>query len=625
MIELELKNIKKYFGANLILNDISFSVERGEKVAIVGRNGCGKSTIFNIITNEENYDEGNILIRKGSKIGYLKQINSFNNCTVIDVLNSAFKDLVKIEESLKKLEDSMHNNQTLDKTLSQYASLQEKYEILGGYEKDTRINKVCEGLNIKSEMREKEFNCLSGGEKTTIMLAKILIENPNILLLDEPSNHLDMKSIDWLEGYLKEYKGSVIIISHDRYFLDRTVSKIIEIENLNSKTYYGNFSKYVNTKEEDLKLLLHEYNEQQKEINKMEESIKRLKVFSRNGENEKFIKRANSMQKRLDKIEKIDISATKSKQINLDINNCDRGSSDVVIMEDVSKCIGDKKLLKNANFTLRYGEKIALIGENGSGKSTFIDIIIGKQSIDSGHMKISSNKSLGYLPQNIEFEDDKVSVIDWFRGNCEISDANIRHYLAKFMFTKESVFKKVGSLSGGEKTRLTVSKMLYNKVNLLILDEPTNHLDISSIEVLEKAILDFKGTVLFVSHDRYFINKIADKVVELDKHIFNEHLGNYDYYKSKKEESIKINTSKNINKEYIKKKEKSKEKLTPKQSLKNIERDIVVIEREIKEVDGKLSLLENNYEEINELYEARILLNEKLEELMQAWLNNQEV
>lgn len=625
MIELELKNIKKYFGANLILNDISFSVERGEKVAIVGRNGCGKSTIFNIITNEENYDEGDLLIRKGSKIGYLKQINSFNYCTVIDVLNSAFKDLVKIEESLKKLENSMNDNQTLDKTLSQYASLQEKYEILGGYEKDTRINKVCKGLNIKNEMREKEFNCLSGGEKTTVMLAKILIENPNILLLDEPSNHLDMKSIDWLEGYLKDYKGSVIIISHDRYFLDRTVNKIIEIENLNSKTYYGNFSKYVNKKEEDLKLLLHEYNEQQKEINKMEESIKRLKIFSRNGENEKFIKRANSMQKRLDKIEKIDISATKSNQINLDINNCDRGSSDIVIMKDISKCISDKKLFKNANFNLRYGEKLALIGENGSGKSTLIDIIIGKQSIDSGYVKIASNKSLGYLPQNIEFEDDKISVIDWFRENCEISDANIRQYLAKFMFTKESVFKKVGSLSGGEKTRLTVSKMLYNKVNLLILDEPTNHLDISSIEVLEKAILDFKGTVLFVSHDRYFINKIADKVVELDNYIFNEYLGNYDYYKSKKEESIKINTSKNINKEYTKKKEKPKEKLTPKVSLKNIEREIVLIEKEIKEVDSKLSLLDHNYEEINELYQARVLLNEKLEDLMQTWLNNQQL
>lgn len=553
----------------------------------------------------------------------MKQINSFNNCTVIDVLNSAFKDLVKIEESLKKLENSMHDNQTLDKTLSQYALLQEKYEILGGYEKDTRINKVCEGLNIKNEMREKEFNCLSGGEKITVMLAKILIENPNILLLDEPSNHLDMKSIDWLEGYLKEYKGSVIIVSHDRYFLDRTVSKIIEIENLNSKTYYGNFSKYVNKKEEDLRLLLHEYNEQQKEINKIEESIKRLKVFSRNGENEKFIKRANSMQKRLDKIEKIDISATKSKQINLDINNCDRGSSDIVIMKDISKCVSDKKLFKNANFNLRYGEKLALIGENGSGKSTLIDIIIGKQSIDSGYMKIASNKSLGYLPQNIEFEDDKLSVIDWFKENCEISDANIRQYLAKFMFTKESVFKKVGSLSGGEKTRLTVSKMLYNKVNLLILDEPTNHLDISSIEVLEKAILDFKGTVLFVSHDRYFINKIADKVVELDNYVFNEYLGNYDYYKSKKEECIKINTSKNIDKEYIKKKGKLKEKITPKQSLKNIEREIVLIEKEIKEVDSKLSLLENNYEEINELYEARILLNEKLEDLMQTWLNNQ--
>lgn len=630
MIELELKSIQKYFGANLVLQDINFTIKKGERVAVVGRNGCGKSTIFNMISKEESYDGGNLLIRKDAKIGYLKQIPSFNNCRVSEVLNSAFSDLLEIEKELRILEKNMSCEENIEKILKIYSNIQDKYEIMGGYEKDTKISKVCEGLSISGEMLEKEFDLLSGGEKTIVMLAKILIENPDVLLLDEPTNHLDMKSIEWLEGYLKEYRGTVIIISHDRYFLDRVVTKIIEIEKLSSKTYDGNYSKYIEIKKENLKLLVHHYNEQQKEINKMEESIKRLKVFSRNGENEKFVKRANSMQKMLDKIEKIDTPNTKSKNMKLDINCGDRGSKDVIVMDEIYKSFDDKTLFHNADFKLRYGEKVALIGKNGCGKSTLINIILGRESIDNGVIKVAENKSLAYLPQNIEFKDDSLNVVEWFRGEAQIPDGKIREYLAKFMFTQESVFKKIGFLSGGEKTRLVLSKMLYENVNLLILDEPTNHLDIDSIEVLENALLDFKGTVFFISHDRYFINKIANRIVELDNYLFKEYLGNYDYYKFKKEENMKHNVEQDISKIKkidttkfeIKKVEKIKLKSTV--NIKKIEEDINRLEKEIGEIDKKLSLLVDNYEKINDLYKIKTNLNNELEILMETWISNQE-
>ncbi|MGL5346561.1 MAG: ribosomal protection-like ABC-F family protein [Peptostreptococcaceae bacterium] len=624
MIELELKGIEKYYGANLILKDVNLAVGKGERVAIVGKNGTGKSTIFNIIVKEENYENGDVLIRKDATIGYLKQIPRFINMKVNEVLNSAFEELNIIEKELRKLENIMESNREIEKVLSKYSQLQEKYETLGGYERDTKISKVCEGLSIDSKMLKKDFELLSGGEKTTIMLGKILIENPDILLLDEPTNHLDMKSIEWLENYLKEYKGSVIIISHDRYFLDRIVTKVIEIENLISKTYIGNYSNYVTQKEENIKLQAHYYNEQQKEIKRLEESIKQLKVFSRNGENENFVNRAKSMQKRLDKIDRLD-SPTKESNINLKINESNRGANDVIVANKISKKINDKILLKDASFELRYGEKVGLVGKNGCGKSTFIDIILGKKQVDSGEIKVANNKSLGYLPQNIQFKNDEMSIIDWFRKDEYLTDATIRQYLAKFMFNKENVFKKVGSLSGGEKTRLVISKMLFDNVNLLILDEPTNHLDISSIEILEEAILNFKGTVLLVSHDRYFINKICDKIVELENFNFNTYLGNYDYYKLKKEEAKRnVGPISKTNKAEIKSKPKDSNKINMNKKsescTKKLEEEIALIEQEINLIDKKLADLIDDYEKIEVLYTKKLELSKRLDILMEEWI-----
>lgn len=628
MIVLELKGIEKYYGANLILKDINFVVEQNERVAIVGKNGTGKSTIFNIIAKEENYENGEILIKKGSKIGYLKQIPSFKNMKVKEVLNSAFKELNEIEKELRCLEKEMASSDYSEKLLNKYSKFQEKYEALGGYDKDTTVKKVCEGLSIYDERLNKDFDLLSGGEKTTVMLGKILIENPDLLLLDEPTNHLDMKAIEWLEDYLKEYKGTVVIISHDRYFLDKVVTKVVEIESLISTTYIGNYSSFINQKEENLRIQQHHYNEQQKEINRIEESIKQLKVFSRDGDNENFIKRAKSMQKRLDKMEKLD-APIKEKNMKLNINSEVKGSTDVVVVDAINKSFNNKVMLKDAYFNLRYGEKVALVGKNGCGKSTFIDIILGKIETDSGYVKLATNKSLGYLPQNIVFENEDITILNWFRGNEYINDSVIRQYLAKFMFTKENIFKKVGSLSGGEKSRLVISKMLYNKVNLLILDEPTNHLDIASIEVLEKALLEFKGTVIFISHDRYFINKISDKIVELENCIFTEYLGNYNYYKSKKEENIKvikpileskkIYTKDNVIK--VNDTQKSVELKKKSESyMKKLEGDIANIENKISEIEVQLDNLGSNYEKMDILCKEKIELTKQLDYLLEKWI-----
>ncbi len=401
----------------------------------------------------------------------------------------------------------------MEKTLKKYSNLQEEYENLGVYEKETIISKVCTGLNINEDFLESEFDSLSGGEKTRVMLGKILVESPDLLLLDEPTNHLDMKSVEWLESYLKDYTGSVIIVSHDRYFLDKVVNKVVEIENLTSKTYIGNYTSYLNQKEEILNLSNHQYKEQQKKIKDMEESIKRLKVFSRNGDNEKFVKRAQSMQNRLDKMEKIENPNNKLDNMKINITNNTKQSQDVIYIKDGKKSFGEKLLFKDVEFLVRKGENIALIGENGCGKSTLIKIILQEEQLDSGSIKVSNSSKIGYLPQNVEFEDEEKSILDWFRQDLNILEGKAREYLAKYMFYKEDVFKKVKSLSGGEKSRLKLSKILYFDVNLLILDEPTNHLDIESINNLENVLKDFNGSIFFVSHDRYFINKICNRIL----------------------------------------------------------------------------------------------------------------
>ncbi|MRZ80179.1 ABC-F type ribosomal protection protein [Paeniclostridium sordellii] len=619
MIELEVKNIKKYYGANLIFEDINFDVKTKERVGIVGRNGCGKSSIFNIIVDKEKQDKGEILKRKNLKLGYLEQIPKFENYKVKEILNLGFSHLIKLEENLRALEKDMKNeNCNMEKILNKYSNLQQEYETLGGYEKETKISKVCTGLNINEDFLEAEFDSLSGGEKTRVMLGKILIESPDLLLLDEPTNHLDMKSVEWLESYLKDYDGSVIIVSHDRYFLDKVVKKVVEIENLTSKTYIGNYSSYLSQKEEALILANQNYKEQQKKIKAMEESIKQLKVFSRNGSNEKFVKRAQSMQKRLDKIDKLENPNKKIENMKININNNSKQSQDVILIKEGSKAFDNKLLFKDVDVLVRKGENIALIGDNGCGKSTLVKIILQEEKLDSGNLKVASSSKIGYLPQNVEFEDEEKTILDWFREDIVIAEGKAREYLSKYMFFKEDVFKKVKSLSGGEKSRLKLSKILYFEVNLLILDEPTNHLDIESINNLEKVLKNFKGSILFVSHDRYFINNLCNKILSIEDNQVLSWNGNYDYYKEKREElKNKVKPVEVI--KVSKKTEKPKAKEESKINKDKIEKDMEKLEGNIKELDFKIQNIDCDYIKLQSFLEEKNKLEGELDNLLNKW------
>lgn len=536
MIDISLNNIKKYYGARQILEDVTFEIHSSEKVGIVGENGCGKSTLLKIIMGLESCEAGTISIRKGAKLGYLEQIPVYpEEFKVIDILNKAFE---KVDNMYKELRDceqkiSSADGKNMEKLFNRYSRLQEDYEKMGGYDKEEKLSKVCTGLKIDDVFKEKMFSKLSGGEKTTVILGKMLLQNPDILLLDEPSNHLDLDSVEWLESYLKSYKGSVIIVSHDRYFLDNVVTKIVEIEDMVSQSYNGNYTAYVNEKDRQLELKMHDFINQEKKVKSMESSIAQLIDWGNRGGNNKFFTRAFSMQKMLDKMDKIKKPKMERESISINANIAGRSGNEVIIVKDLCKKLGNRVLFKNANLLIRNGERAALIGHNGCGKTTLLNILLKKMKADSGEAYLGSSVKAGYLPQIVSFDDEEKTVLECFRQSAAITEGKAREYLARYMFFDKSVFKKVKNLSGGEKSRLKLSILMYNEINLLILDEPTNHLDINSREELEIFLKKFKGTLFFVSHDRYFINNIADRVIELSNGALNSYEGNYEYYKEK--------------------------------------------------------------------------------------------
>ncbi|WP_238904320.1 ribosomal protection-like ABC-F family protein [Clostridium sp. YIM B02506] len=622
MIELSLNNVEKYFGANRVLKNITFEVNKGERIGIVGRNGCGKSTVLKLIYGSEDLDNGSISIRRGASIGYLEQIHGFEEgSTVREILNIAFKELLELETKMKSLENKMSDErEDISRLLSQYSELQQNYEVLGGYDKEEKLSKVCEGLKFKDSFLDRSFDLLSGGEKTTVVLGKILLENPDILLLDEPTNHLDMESLEWLEEYLRNYKGTVIIVSHDRYFLDNVITKTIEIEDLISTSYKGNYSAYVKEKEDNLLQQYELYKVQQKKINSMEKSIKTLRDWANRSGNEKFYRRAASMQKRLEKIDKVDKPKTEKVNMHISLTEGDRSAQEVIKVRGASKRFEDKTLFDEGDLLVRFKERVALIGANGSGKSTLLKTLLKEESLDSGVSEIGANVKLAYLPQNIIFNNEELTVLECFREDIEILEGKAREYLSKYMFFGETVFKKVKGLSGGERTRLKLSKLLYHEANLLILDEPTNHLDIDSIETLEDTLDEFKGTIFFISHDRYFINKMSSRIVALEGGKFNSYLGDYDYYKVKKNEreEIKIDT-KPLK---IEKQQKTKANNTQNNSYKlnKLEEKIVEIEKEIKALDELMETIQGNYEEINKCFKNKEDLQVELELCMEEWL-----
>lgn len=536
MIEIELNNIIKNYGLKNVLNGMNLTLKTGERAAIIGCNGAGKSTVLKIIMKQENISAGTINIRKNATIGILKQIYEYEetNPNVYTFLQRSFEHFFELETKLKKLENEMSyekNDEKMSELLQKYGNVQQKYIQMGGYDIQEKFNKICSGLQINEKMLNQNYNDLSGGEKTIVNLGALLLKEPSILLLDEPTNHLDMEKLEWLEKFLKEYKGTILMVSHDRYFLDKVATKTILLENGKEKIYFGNYSYFLKEDEKRTLAEFENYKNQQKMIKKMKESIKTLRKFGELAKNEMFFKRAKSIEKKLAKIEQLpQVNLEQKTLLNFKLNIDSRSGKDVVIINNLNKNFESKNIFENANLQIHYGEKIALIGKNGTGKSTLLKIIMNEDCEYTGEIKIGKSVNIGYIPQEIKFEDDNQTILNFFEQFDNRNETEIRTSLAKYMFRGNDVFKKVSSLSGGEKVRLILAKLLKQNINFLILDEPTNHIDIETRELLEEAIKEYSGTVLFVSHDRYFINNLAERIVVVKEKRFFSYVGNYDDY-----------------------------------------------------------------------------------------------
>ena len=523
----------KFYGANKIFESISFDIKIGEHIGLIGRNGCGKTSIFKILMGQEEQQAGNISIRKDCKLGYLNQIPEYEaDTTVMDVIQMAFEQIYELRTKMDDLEQKMIDlmDQELEKAILKYSRLQESYELGGGYELETKINKITEGLKITEDLKRMLFSSLSGGEKTRVILAKLLLEEPDILLLDEPTNHLDLNTIIWLDSFLKDYKGAALIISHDRFFLDNVVDRIIELNNDRAEEYLGNYSYYVTEKERRFLIAQKEYQNQQKKIDRMEQQIERFRIWGAMRDSETMYKRAKEIEKRLDKIDVIDRPILNKRKIRLGHTEIERSGKIVIEAVNLKKSFGERLIFEDAKVKVFYQDRVCIIGENGCGKTTLLKLLLGEIEPDGGTVRLGSQVVIGYLPQQVDFEDENQTVLEYFSRLHNLTYGEARSQLAKVLFFNEDVNKSIKFLSGGEKSRLKLCSLTYEGVNLLILDEPTNHLDIESREVLEQTLLNFSGTLFFVSHDRYFIDKIADKIIEIENLTTKEYNGDFTYY-----------------------------------------------------------------------------------------------
>ena len=532
---LSCQKISKSFGSETILNQVNFLINEHEKAALIGINGAGKTTLLRIITGEYEPDEGQVVVQRGVSLGYLPQvINVTSKRTIYEEMIDAKKDIFRMEEDIHRLEKeiSRKSGNELDRAMKDYGRLTEAFEKAEGYAVRSQINGVLKGLGFTDAEYELPVMSLSGGQKTRVALSRLLLTRPDIILLDEPTNHLDMDAIRWLETFLSSYPGAVLIVSHDRYFLDRVVTKVIEIERGQSSVYTGNYSQYAEKKQKIRDAEMKQYLNQQQEIAHQEEVIAKLKSFNR----EKSIRRAESREKMLDKVERLDKPVVLTRRMRILLEPEVTSGNEVLTIEGLSKSFGDNHLFRNLNLSIQRGEKVGLLGANGTGKTTLLKIINRYLRADSGRIQYGSKVTIGYYDQEQHVLNDEKTIFD------EISDAypklthtRIRNVLAAFLFTGDRVFEKIGHLSGGEKGRVSLAKLMLSNANFLILDEPTNHLDIHSREILEDAICDYTGTVLYVSHDRYFINRTASRILDLSPEGIVNYKGNYTYYLEQKE------------------------------------------------------------------------------------------
>ena len=637
---LSCNNITKTFGTDTILSDCSFHIEEREKAAIVGPNGAGKSTLLKIIMGRLPADDGTVTISKDKTLGYLAQHqNLSSDGTIYDELLSAKKDIIALEEKIRETEQQMKNatGEQLDTLLDQYTKMNHQFELENGYAYQSEIVGVLKGLGFTEDDFSLPVNTLSGGQKTRVALGKLLLSKPDIILLDEPTNHLDMESIRWLENYLLGYNGSVIIVAHDRYFLDRIVTKIIEIENTHVTVFSGNYTAYADKKKILRNMQLKEYLNQQREIKHQQEVITKLKQFNR----EKSIKRAESREKMLDKLEVVDKPAEINDKMNIELNPSVISGNDVLSVSHLSKAFDDNTLFTDISFDIKRGERVALIGNNGTGKTTILKIINDILPADSGEIKLGSKVTIGYYDQEHHVLDPDKTLFDELQDAYpDLNNTQIRNTLAAFLFTNDDVFKYIRDLSGGERGRVSLAKLMLSNANFLILDEPTNHLDMVSKEILENALNSYTGTVLYVSHDRYFINTTATRIIELVGQTTVNYIGNYDYDIEKKDaltaaalagkpadsSSAVSAAQKNAQKESAKadwKQSKEEQALLKKKKneLKKTEERITVIEDRLKAIEEESALPEvcTDTARLLELHKESTKLSEELDTLYEKW------
>ena len=623
---LSCQDIGKSFGDITILSHISFHIEDYEKAAIVGINGAGKTTLLKVIVGEYTADEGLVTFGKGASWGYLAQHGALNtDYTIYEELLSVKQDLIDLEHKMRTAEAQMKHAQgaALEELMDSYSRLTHQFETRGGYIYKSELVGVLKGLGFDNEDFDKPVNTLSGGQKTRVALGKLLLQKPDLIILDEPTNHLDLNSIAWLENYLLNYKGAVLIVSHDRYFLDRVVSKVIEIDQTKSTVFSGNYSQYAQKKEQLRVAYMNAYLNQQREIKHQQEVIEKLRSFNR----EKSIKRAESREKLLDKIDVLDMPTEVRADMKLTLEPAIVSGNDVLQIENMSKSFGNLHLFSGLNLDLKRSEHVAIIGDNGTGKTTLLKILNGLEQADTGTFKLGTNVEIGYYDQEQQLLHPEKTLFEEISDTYpDMTNTKIRNTLAAFLFTGDEVFKQIKDLSGGEKGRLSLAKLMLSNANFIILDEPTNHLDIASKEILEDALNSYTGTVLYVSHDRYFINRTATRIIELCGKEFFNYMGNYDYYLEKKitptEELVLTDTAPTESKlDWKAQKEEQARQRKRENDLKKCEDMIADLEEKIAAIDAKMQQPEIacNSAELGKLTKEQTALQVKLDEQMEVW------